>query len=376
MTHSKKSSLLAVTLALLMLQAPGLVSARSPLVLGAQVAERSSTSTAKALAPARTASGEPAAAVAPQPVATVAAAAPLPSATFPSQLVPLAERVMFGAFTYGGVWQGLEPITRLEAALGRQLDIVHWFTNFDNDYYPEMVAAVSVGGRLPLISWQPHGKDVRDIAGGLHDDYLRAWARGVRDSGVTVFLRPFPEMNGEWVSWNGDPEGLRAAWRHMAAVFAAEGADNVRWVFSPNVTDQPATEANRMEAYYPGSDVVDVLALDGYNWGTSRPWTTWRAFEEVFASGYDRITALGTQPVWFAEMASSSTGGDKAEWVASMFASTAFERLQALVWFDENKETDWRIVADADVADAFRSALGRMPARPEALFASADSARR
>lgn len=279
--------------------------------------------------------------------------------------VPLVERVMFGAFTYGGVWQGMDPVLHLEDEIGRRLDIVHWFTNFDNAYYPEMVAAAAAGGRLPMISWQPHAQGVRDIAGGVFDDYLRSWARGVRDSGVEVYLRPFPEMNGDWVPWNGDPEGLKAAWRHMAAVFAAEGATNVRWVFSPNVTDSPRTEDNAMEAYYPGSDVVDVLALDGYNWGDTRAWTAWRPFEEVFESGYARITELGPQPVWFAEMASAPGGGDKAAWVSAMFASTAFERLEALVWFDEHKEADWRMLDDASVAAAFRVALDGRPTRAE-----------
>jgi len=140
----------------------------------------------------------------------------------------------------------------------------------------------------------------------------------------------------------------------MAAIFEQAGADNVRWVFSPNVTDSPRTVDNRFELYYPGSDVVDVLALDGYNWGTTRPWTAWRTFEDVFAEGYDRITRLGDQGVWLAEMASSAEGGDKAAWVTAMLASTAFPRVEALIWFDEHKEADWRMVADDDVAMAFR----------------------
>jgi len=273
--------------------------------------------------------------------------------------LPLAQRVMVGAFTYGGVWQGMEPVLDLEGRLGRRLDIVHWFTNWNNEAYPEMVEAVAAAGRYALISWQPHDADVRDIAAGEYDDYLRRWARDLASTHVPVYLRPFPEMNGDWVSWNGDPEGLVHAWRRMAAIFDEEGAHNVRWVFSPNVTDEPRVAGNRMELYYPGDDVVDVLALDGYNWGTTRPWTAWRPFEDVFASGYARITALGPQPVWFAELASSSDGGDKASWVQAMLDSTAFPRLEAIVWFDEHKEADWRMVADPRVADAFRAGLMR-----------------
>ena len=270
----------------------------------------------------------------------------------------VAEPLLFGAFTYGGVWSGMEPVLDLEAQLGRRLDIVHWFTSWDDAFHPDMVAAVTAGGRAPLVSWQPLGRTLSDIASGVHDDYLRSWARGVAAANGPVYLRPFPEMNGEWVPWNGDPEALRRAWRHMAGVFEAEGADNVRWVFSPNVTDEPRTQANRMENYYPGDDVVDVLALDGYNWGSTRDWSTWTGFEEIFAGGYGRITRLGPQPVWFAELASASEGGDKAAWVRDMFASTAFPRLQALVWFDEDKEADWRVTSAPEVVEAFRAGLG------------------
>jgi len=264
---------------------------------------------------------------------------------------------MLGAFTYGGVWRGMEPVLELEAELGRRLDIVHWFTNWDEPFYRELTAAAASAGRKPLISWQPHRQSVADIAAGVHDAYIRGWADGVASLDGEVYLRPFPEMNGDWVSWNGDPATFRLAWRRMARIFEERGAHNVRWVFSPNVTDSPRTAGNRLELYYPGADVVDVLALDGYNWGTTRAWTAWRPFEQVFEGGYARVTALGDQPVWFAETSSSAEGGDKAAWVSAMLASSAFPRLAALVWFDEHKEADWRMVADDEVAAAFRDAL-------------------
>lgn len=279
--------------------------------------------------------------------------------------IPLAQRAMLGAFTYGGIWRGIEPVLQLEADLGRRLDVVHWFTNWSQPYFPEMVVMASAAGRKPLISWQPHEQSIADIAAGVYDDYIWSWADGVRESGVIVYLRPFPEMNGDWVPWNGQPALFKAAWRRMAAIFDLAGAGNVRWVFSPNVTDSPRTADNRLELYYPGPDVVDVLALDGYNWGTTRPWTVWRSFEEVFREGYDRVAALGDQGIWFAEMASSPEGGDKAAWVSDMLASTAFPRVEALIWFDEHKEADWRMVADDDVALAFRasSRLAELAAR-------------
>src|SRR5690606_23820125 len=179
--------------------------------------------------------------------------------------IPIAHRAMLGAFTYGGIWRGIEPVLQLETDLGRRLDVVHWFTNWDQPYFPAMVAMASTAGRKPLISWQPHTQPIAAIAAGAYDEYILSWADGVRSSGVVVYLRPFPEMNGDWVPWNGQPDQFRDAWRRMAAIFELAGASNVRCVFSPNVTDSPRTEENRLEAYYPGDDVVDVLALDGYN---------------------------------------------------------------------------------------------------------------
>ena len=268
-----------------------------------------------------------------------------------------AGTVLMGAYAPSGVWHGLAPLRALEARVGRHFDVAHWFTSWNFDFDPVPVHDVLSTGRIPLISWQPTDLPVTAIAAGDHDDYVRSWARGVADAPGLVYIRPFPEMNGEWVSWNGDPATFRRAWRRVAGIFTAEGASNVRWVFGPNVTDEPRSEANRMEHYYPGHDVVDVLALSGFNWGETRPDIGWRSFEQVFERGYARLTELGPQPVWLAEIASSELGGDKAAWVRDMFASTTFARLQAIIWFDEDKEADWRVTSSPEVVAAFREAL-------------------
>ncbi len=269
----------------------------------------------------------------------------------------LKSTALFGAFTFGGVWQGIDPILQLELNIGRRLDVVHWFTNWENPYFPELVALASQGGRRPMISWQSHNQSNADIAAGAYDDYIREWARGAATAPGLLYVRPFPEMNGDWTPWNGDPATLRAAWRRLVTLFREEGATNVRWVFSPNVTDSPRTPGNAMELYYPGDDYVDVLALDGYNWGDALPSVGWRSFETVFRGGYDRVTALGDQPVWIAEFASADEGGDKSDWVRDMFATTGFDRIEALIWFNEEKEADWRIDSDPATLQAFRESL-------------------
>ena len=269
-----------------------------------------------------------------------------------------------GVYVPSGVWNGLAGLEELEAMVGRPFDLAHWFASFDVAFDPVPVHDVLRSGRVPLITWQPMREDLRDIAAGVHDDYLRSWADGVRAAPGIVYLRPFPEMNGDWVPWNGDPDAFRAAWAHVTALFRDAGAVNVRWVWSPNLTDEPRTDANRMERYYPGHDQVDVLALSGYNWGETRPYIGWRTFGEMLAVPYRRLTDLGDQPVWMAETASTEVGGDKAAWIRDMFASAAaFPRLEAVVWFNENKETDWRLESSAAALRAFARSVPP-PAEP------------
>lgn len=265
--------------------------------------------------------------------------------------------VMFGAYTYGGIWHGMDPVLNLESELGRRLDVVHWFMNWSHEWDPALLAPLAATGRMPMISWQSHNAPVRDIAAGHFDDYIRSWAEGAAAFDGRIYLRPFPEMNGSWTPWNGDPAGLVQAWQRIVDIFDRAGAHNVRWVWSPNVTDEPRTAGNAMEAYYPGSDYVDVLALDGYNWGDVREYIGWRSFEDIFAEGYDRVIALGSQPVWIAETASAEIGGNKGEWVQDMFTTHSFPALEAIVWFDEDKETDWRIGSSWNSLSSFQAVV-------------------
>lgn len=267
--------------------------------------------------------------------------------------------ITFGSYTYGGIWHGIEPIHALEAQLGQKLSVVHWFSNWYSFLDQESLELASSAGRIPMISWQPHDRSFDDILAGKYDIYIRSWALSAKDFDKTMYLRPFPEMNGSWTPWHGEPEKLVLAWRHIVDIFRAEGAHKVLWVWSPNANDEPRTLDNRMELYYPGDSYVDVMAVDGYNWGTTRSYSTWKSFETIFRSSYDRITALNSnKPFWVAEVASTEQGGDKSQWIQDMFESIEhFPRLEAIIWFDENKETDWRVNSSFNALEAFRQGL-------------------
>ncbi len=281
---------------------------------------------------------------------------------------------LFGAHTDGAVYDGgVTKIDALQRRLDRPIGVVHWYQQWSADpgrewisrLHPELVRAVTDSDRVPLLSWEPWesagGSEqpryrLERIANGAFDDYVERWARKLRDLGRRVYLRPMHEMNGNWYPWAGGANGnsaadYRAAWRRLHDIFERAGADNVRWVWCINNFDVGAAP---MERFYPGRRYVDVLAVDGYNWGATKPeWGGWQSFRDVFAPAYRRLQALGDQPIWVAEVGSAPEGGDKAKWVRNMWdVARRWDRLKAIVWFDLDKERDWRA---GPVANAFQA---------------------
>jgi hypothetical protein len=302
-------------------------------------------------------------------IATSAAAAP------PVPERPAQPRILLGAYAPPAPEQGLAPIETLERRLRRRIDIVLWYQHWAG-WAPrlerEWLERTRASRRVPLLTWEPWspgGVDqpefrLRRIAEGAFDDYAAAWARGLKGYGRRVYLRPMHEMNGNWYPWGGSVNANSAAdfvraWRRLHGIFRRVGARNVRWVWSPYADDVPATPGNVFERYYPGRAYVDVLALDGYNWGGAMPqYGGWRSFNEIFGRAYRRLARLGPQPIWIAETASAPEGGDKAGWIRAMFASRRrYPRLRAIVWFNVEKERDWRATSPASAATAF--AVGR-----------------
>ncbi|QJU53467.1 glycosyl hydrolase [Herbiconiux sp. KACC 21604] len=209
-------------------------------------------------------------------------------------------------------------------------------------------------GQISLVNWEPFDVDFADIVAGRYDDMLtQRGAEAARLPGP-VFVDFAAEMNEE-EGWGGhDPELYVAAYRHVHDLVSAEADGKVVWVWAPNNVDSdgapPALD------YYPGDDYVDWTGMDGYNWGTSEPGFAWQSFEEVFADLYDELHTLG-KPIIVAETASAEEGGSKANWIRSI-PDTLRERfpdIKAVVWFDIDKERDWRIRSSEESAAAFET---------------------
>lgn len=286
-----------------------------------------------------------------------------------------------------GTLYELTSLTTLEAAIasGYKFTIVSGYmdSTLETGFLNNMKTIANRGGGLNIsydIEWT-----FASILAGTHDAALNAHAASFATVNGPVYLRMWAEMNGDWATWSARYSGSGAqaasgtqaakhtqwinAWKHVVDLYRASAADNVRFVWNPNNVDEP--DADNLEDYWPGNTYVDVLGVDAYNFG--QPWQT---FDDIFSECYGRVTALGTtgQPVWLGEFGSrepsvvevDSEEGDtipidsahsKGTWVNDMMGSTSYPRLQALCYFDVQKERHWQMQSSTTSLNAFKAGL-------------------
>ena len=285
----------------------------------------------------------------------VVASAPAGAAAAPIQL---------GAYVPNGPEDG-QALDDYAAMVGHNPDIVMNYSNVTDPLLTSTdISNLEARGETPMVTWQLYKSgwsgptiSLSGIAAGLYDGYLRRAADLARGLPFDVMIRFGHEMNGDWYPWSGQPAPYVAAWRHIVSVFRREGADNVKWVWSPNV-DQGSYPFAK---YFPGDAWVDYVGLDGYNWGRSGVGVNqWQTLWQVFSSSYRQLTQLSSKPVIITEVSSSEIGGDKAAWIRDGFLKTIpqqFPRVRAVVWFDRSMEQDWRVNSSNASLQAYRDVV-------------------
>ena len=223
-----------------------------------------------------------------------------------------------------------------------------------------------------LLSWEPWRIGagpfdqpefaLKNIIAGRFDAYLRAFADELARIERIVYLRSMHEMNGNWYPWCASVNGntckdYLSAWCHIQDVVAPRVSSNIKWVWTPYAQSYPVNTVDIIQDLFPGDDRVDWVGIDGYNWGTSRPWSEWQSFEQIFSEAYQVLTAISRRPVMIAETACAEAGGNKPSWLTEAFCvlKTRFQRVNMLIWFDANKECDWTIASSRASLEAFRA---------------------
>lgn len=290
------------------------------------------------------------------------------------EVSPSARRV--GAFL-GTVPGCLDRVDAMERWLDRSLDAQTLFEAWDSR--PDEIAAqfdrltaVWEAGRVPLLTWEPFTPTpaatpddvVTRALAGEYDDYFEAWTSALAewiagpdgdlgtDDDRRLYLRPMHEANGDWYPWAPAGGSLSPAeyvrlWRRLHRLVSETGvADNVAWVWTVNHVDTGETTA---EDLFPGDDVVDLLGVDGFNWGASQSWSVWQEPEGVFGAMFERVRAISARPLCVPEFGSTSAtvaGTDaarKGAWLRAAFDYFADQGVMLAAYFDVEKETDWQV---------------------------------
>lgn len=305
--------------------------------------------------------------------ALFACALPLASLTQPA----VAETSSLLGTYYGNQGWEMGNVQALENWQSKKKAVLNLFTdwcnqtaNLDNLFNYQLLYIWN-NQNVPLITWEPYlcsasttPSDIEVLAAkGRYDAYLNIWADRLKTflSGPDglyntsddrrAYVRLGHEMNGNWYPWgaamgNNAPSDYVRMWQRVRAIFDSKGLDanHLQWVWSVNNTDVGGYSA---ESFYPGDAYVNWVAIDGYNWGTSQNWSSWQTPDAVFGPMLSRLRAMTTKPVAITEFASttSTSSGtslpDKSQWIADAFNYAVTNNIKMVVWFNQDKETDW-----------------------------------
>ncbi|MCD7102110.1 glycoside hydrolase family 26 protein [Pseudoclavibacter sp. 13-3] len=229
-------------------------------------------------------------------------------------------------------------------------------------------------GATPIVSlepWVPEaGTDqpayaLRSLAAGDHDVALHRWAQTLAGLETPIILRFAHEMNANWYPWAVGVNGNTAdefvqVWLRLARILDEHDAGNVQLFWAPNVAVEGVTTP--ISDTFPGADAVDLIGVSGYNWGDGEG-HHWTEPGELFGSSLDELRELQTTaPLLISETGCAEDASEtrrKAAWIDSLMRLAANqERLAGLVWFQMDKERDWRLDSRPESAEAFRRALG------------------
>ncbi|MCP3786644.1 beta-mannanase [Micromonospora sp. A3M-1-15] len=303
-----------------------------------------------------------------------------------AELFPPAGKAFFGVMTDKGPYD-FTAVDRFAAAARREPQVMLFGVGWESGTFDRVLFdRIKDRGMLPMLGWEPWDYRVDQaarkqkkltarqidrlrstqaryrlsrIVDGDFDGYLRSWAEGVKSLGYPVAIRFAHEMNGDWYPWcekaNGNRPGEYVqAWRHVHDLFEEAGATNVIWVWSPNARWSKTT--GNLSGFYPGDDYVDWVGTTGY-YGTGA-WSKYSTFDAIFGPTIAEIRTFSRRPLVVTETGASDGRGHKARWIRETFRALPKHRdVIGLIWFEVDKELDWRIAASPAASTAFAQSV-------------------
>jgi endoglucanase len=256
-----------------------------------------------------------------------------------------------------GAFAGQEAsdLTEFESLVGKPVDIAAIFINWESDFPYEFAANLASTDKTLLIFWEQDGFPLTQIINGNSDAYIEKFATAVSNYRGRVIIAPLHEMNGDWVTWGGTvgsntPIKVVRTWQHIVKIFG--DVPNAKFAWTVNNVSEPDTPINSISNYYPGDEYVDYVAVDGFNFGSP-----WQSFAEVFDESLAQLRTFH-KPIYILSTATAEDSR-KSDWITDTFTTQLpkHPEVVGLVWFNENKEKDWRVNSNNAALSAFQTAL-------------------
>jgi len=214
----------------------------------------------------------------------------------------------------------------------------------------------------------------------------------IEQKGITVWLRPFWEMNGDWYAWGGQPADFIAAWK-LVYTMVHRACKKTHMLWSPNSLFADGGNVNAVRGgwapYFPGKNWVDLTGLSFYHYGgfernnilpaKNAAVDQIKKFDSLYGSKIGKYVVLSETSASYARDVATNTaapGGAseyniKTQWFNQVIAAAtqkAVPYFRAAVFFeivkDENaggnspvKRMNFQILANTKIRTAILAAI-------------------
>ncbi|MCO5725264.1 glycosyltransferase [Robiginitalea marina] len=291
--------------------------------------------------------------------------------------IPVHEVTQAGPY-YSGIFYpnspggipDLEAIRALENEQQVDFDLISLYLAWGDGALQEMpdslIRQIYGKGSWPLITWEPWTSSFRStdsipglrenrgvfaaILNGVFDGYIDHIATRLGSYRAPVFLRFAHEFDNPAYPWSASggntPGEFVEAWRYVHRRFAAQGAENVIWVWNPYRPGQ-------VERYFPGEAYVDWIGVTGLNYGSLNPDGGWYSFDALYQPFHESFGRWAQLPVMIAEMGSLNSGGDRKEWLSDAYESIKHDFPAVKAWIVFHSQWDGNIPRGAGYTGQF-----------------------
>lgn len=294
--------------------------------------------------------------------------------------------VALGVSMYDG--RQIAALDSFSASIGRRPATwtiwSHWGVPSTRAFPTTAAKAAKARGVTPMVWWEPWDPNDptsptyarhANISAGLHDAYIRQYARDARAFRSPVILRFAHEANGGHFPWgrtrfDNTAASFVEAWRHVHRIFREEAAHNVRFLWSVAKQSCPG-RCNPYTTWYPGDAYVDYMGFSSFNWGAQQ--NEWNSMLQGFTRVTELLSEIADKPIIAAESACNPEGGDKTAWIKEGYPAVyaALPAIVAIVYLNVDLRSlghpDWRLTSPPGALDAYAEVAampefgGRLP---------------